>query len=102
MTNPLATRMPSIRTRVWELIGDVATIGTSEVRGKFYRRYREIGLPDGTIMGLDLSFDCNVTADILALQEDDTITVEGVEYRFQRRTPPGGDESGLVTLELKR
>jgi hypothetical protein len=43
-----------------------------------------------------------VSADILALKEDDEVTVEGVAYRFLRHVPPGGDESGLVTLELKR
>ena len=102
MTSPLASRMPSIRERIWSLIGDIAAIGTSDVRGKFYRRYREVALPDGTIAGLDLSFDCNISADIMALEENEQIVVYGVTYRFQRRVPPGGDESGLVTLELKR
>ena len=98
----LAERMPAIRERVWLLIGDLATIGTSEVRGKFFRKYREVQLPDGTISGLDLSFDCNVSVDILALTKDEEITVDGTVYRFLRHVPPGGDESGLVTLELKR
>jgi len=99
---PLANDMPVIRDRVWQLIGDLAIIGTSDVRGKFFRRYREILLQDGSIAGLDLSFDCNVSGDILALVENDEIILQGTTYRFLRRVPPNGDESGLVTLELKR
>lgn len=99
---PLADEMPAIREDVWALIGDMAAIGTSDVRGKFFKRYREVQLPDGNVAGLDLSFDCNVNADILALQENDEIVIQGTTYRFLRRVPSGGDESGLVTLELKR
>lgn len=98
----LALRMPAIRERVWALLGDLAIIGALNVRGKFNRRYREIQLQDGMIAGLDLSFDCNVSAEILAMAENDPVTIDGVVYRFLRRVPPGGDESGLVTLELKR
>lgn len=99
---PLANDMPAIRERVWELIGDLAEIGTSFVRGKFFKRYREVMLADGSISGLDLSFDCNVTQDILLLEENEEIVIQSVVYRFLRRVPPSGDESGLVTLELKR
>ena len=98
----LAGKMPEIRSLVFGIIGDVATIGTTEVKGKFFRRYREVALPDGQIAGLDLSFDCNVSATVLALQEDDEVEIDGTAYRFCRHVPPGGDESGLVVLELKR
>lgn len=98
----LADEMPDIRTEVFGLIGDVMSIGTSDVTGKFFRRYREVALPNGQIAGLDLSFDCNVSDEVLALVEDDEVEIDGTTYRFCRHVPPGGDESGLVVLELKR
>lgn len=97
----LAEKMPEHRDLVWGILGEVALIGSTEIKGKFFKRYREIQMPDGSISALDLSFDCNVTAEVLALQEDDAVTINGTEYRFRRHVPIGGDESELVTLELK-
>ena len=98
----LASKMPEIRDLVFGTIGDVMSIGTSDVKGKFFRRYREVALPDGQIAGLDLSFDCNVSDEVLALAEDDEVEIDGTTYRFCRHVPPGGDDSGLITCELKR
>jgi len=98
----VADKMPEIREMVFGIIGDRASIGSDEVKGKFFRRYREIQLPDGSVSALDISFDCQVSDIVLALKEDDTITIKGTQYKFRRHVPTGGDESGLVALELKQ
>lgn len=98
----LAEKMPEHRELVWGILGDRMVIGSTEVKGKFFRRYREIQMPDGSVSALDLSFDCNVSDEVLALEEDDVVTIQDTEYRFRRHIPEGGDESGLVVLELKR
>lgn len=96
----LADSMPEIDALIFAHVGDTAEIGTETVAGVFYRRYRQIESPDGSVMGLDLSFDCQVNASVLALTEGDTITIKNEEYQFTRRLPERGDESGLVTLQL--
>jgi hypothetical protein len=98
----VADKMPEIREMIFGIIGDRASIGSDEVKGKFFRRYREIQLPDGSVSALDISFDCQVSDIVLALVEDDPITIKGTQYKFRRHIPIGGDESGLITLELKR
>jgi hypothetical protein len=96
-----ADKMPEIREMVFGIIGDRAAIGSEEIKGKFFRRYREIQLPDGSVSGLEISFDCQVSDTVLALEEGDTITIKETQYKFRRHVPIGGDETGLCTLELK-
>jgi len=98
----IADKMPEIRELVFGTICDRAVVAGFEIKGKFYKRYREVVLPNGSIAGLDLSFDCQVSETILELEEDDEVEVQGTAYKFRRHLPEGGDESGLVTLELKR
>jgi hypothetical protein len=98
----VADKMPEIREMIFGVIGDRAFIGSEEVKGKFFLRYREIQMPDGSISALDISFDCQVSDIVLALVEDDTITIKSTQYKFRRHIPIGGDESGLCTLELKQ
>lgn len=96
----LAGRMPEFREVVFGILGETAVIAGNEVKGKFYNRYREIDYQNGTIVGLDISFDCQWRAFMATLNEGDALTVEGASYRFLRRIPDAGDESGKVTLEL--
>ena len=97
-----ARRMPEFDEVVFGLVGEDAIIGGTEVDGIFHRRYREIVLQDGSVAGLDLSFDCQVTAEVLALERGDLVAFEGDNYPFIRAFPEGGDESGLIVLELGR
>lgn len=96
----LAGRMSEFREVIFGILGETAVIAGQEVKGKFYRKYREIDYSNGTIVGLDISFDCQWQAFMASLNEGDALTVEGSSYRFLRRIPPQGDESGRVTLEL--
>ena len=96
----LAGQMPEIDAEIFDAIGETLSIGTDDHKGMFYNRHREVEFADGSFAALDISFDCQITADILALAEGDEVTVEGDEYRFVRRIPDRGDESGLVTIEL--
>lgn len=88
---------------IFEKIGDTLTFGSDSLKGIFYSRYRQIELDDGSVIALDVSFDCQVTGHewVLNLVEDDEVVVAGTTYRFGRRLPERGDESGLVTLALK-
>lgn len=96
----LAGQMPEIDASIFDAIGETLSVGTNETNGMFYDRHREIELRDGSMSALDISFDCQIADWILALDEGDMVTVEGNEYRFLRRLPDGGDESGLVIIEL--
>lgn len=98
----LAKRMADFDEVIFGLVGEAAIIGGAEVKGAFHRRYREIVLQDGSIAGLDLSFDCQVTAGVLALKRGDLVAFEGQNYPVIRMFPEGGDESGLVIIELGR
>lgn len=99
----LADEMAEIDASIFDDIGETLTFGSLEAQGIFFRRYREITLQDGSVRGLDLSFDCQATDQdwILELDEDDEVEIGGREYRVLARLPEGGDESGLVTIELK-
>lgn len=92
-------------------------VGSLSIPGKFYRRYREVGFSDGTFVGVDLSFDLQLTdeneADVMALVENDAVSISAIDdetgaerdlgsYKFKRRMPRDGDESGLMILELAR
>ena len=94
--------MPEFDEVIFGILGDDAIIGGTEVKGCFHRRYREVQLQDGSVAGLDLSFDCQVTAEVLALARGDYVVFEDENYPFIRAYPEGGDESGLCILELGR
>ena len=96
----LADQMAAIDAQIFAEIGDTMLVGSVEVKGIFYRRYRELQLPDGGVAALDLSFDCQRNATVLGLQQGDEVEIKGDVYRFERHVPVKADESGLVTLEL--
>ncbi len=85
---------------VFENVGDDVVIGSEIVRGAFSLRYREVPLSDGSLVGLNISFDCMMNGIIADLVEGDILTFDNVDYLFIRRVPQAGDETGLVTLEL--
>ncbi len=105
--------MPAIDAEIFAALGnegmaEVMTIGTDDVPGIFFNRYRELETRDGGFVGLELSFDCQITDAVRALTKADTVEIRdaqaetGATYRFERRVPDAGDESGLVTVELGR
>lgn len=103
----LAGSMPVIDALIFGAIGETAIFGGNEAAGIFSNKYREIEYPNGTIVGLDISFDCQWQAFMGSLAEGDavTITYPGTDrasesYRFLRRLPATGDESGLTIMEL--
>lgn len=70
------------------------------IRGTFHAKPREVELQDGSFIALDISFQCRITDAIRVLAEGDQIAINDVLYRFLRRIPDLGDESGNVILEL--
>lgn len=87
-------------------IGELAVIDGKEHLGSFRNRHAEVHLPDGVIVGIELSFGCQITQEIRELREGDPITIKlaateaGEVYSFRRRLPNDGTESGFVVLEL--
>jgi hypothetical protein len=110
MSGSLADLMRTIDAQIFAEIGEIAIVGSTEIPGIFTKRHREVPLQDGSFVGLDISFDCQISPAIAALVEDDELHIVardalGAErdlgtYKFRRRLPKGADESGLVILEL--
>lgn len=70
------------------------------IRGRFFLGHREIELRDGSIAALEISFSGPATSEVLRLVENELVRYRGVAYRFVRRLPNRGDETGRVVLEL--
>lgn len=101
----LAHRFESINARLFEAMGETAHIDGVEHAGMFNRRHREMQLDDGTLVGIDLSFDCDYTDQVAELVEGDPVEIvesngERTRYCFRRRIPEKGDETKRVILEL--
>jgi hypothetical protein len=103
----LAASMPAIDSSIFDAIGETLFSGTDEATGIFRNGYREIEYSNGTIVGLHISFDCQWQSWMAELVEGAAvrITYPGSDkpdenYRFIRRVPSTGDESGLIVLEL--
>lgn len=101
----LAKRMRNIDEKIFAKIGEAILIGTDPVPGIFSSKYKEHEFADGLVVGLHISFATQYSPEIGNLTEGDEIEVVadgepvGV-YRFVRRIPMQGDESGKVVLEL--
>lgn len=102
--------MRGIDAELFAELGEVMLIGSLEVPGVFINRPREVEHTDGTFIGLNISFDCQMIdrvknlergtlVKIIAKDDEDNERKLGT-YTFQRRFPDQGDESGLVILEL--
>src|SRR5688572_19821500 len=107
----LAALQREIDGSIFSEIGEVLRFGSLEAPGIFRNAYREIEYPTGTVVGLAISFDCTWAAWMATLEPDvDEVSIVGLDddeaevdlgtFRFIRRIPPEGDESGLVILEL--
>jgi len=107
----LAKGQRALDAEIFDEIGEVLVVGSIEIPGIFFRRPREVAISDdGQFVGVELSFDCQHNATVAALTRGDEVTVlarddDGEEevlgtYRFIRRLPNDGDESGLVVIEL--
>lgn len=83
---------------------DVYLPNGSTIRGRFLRGEQTVGLDVGTLNDpvrvVAVVFHCAATSAVLALVEGDVITHAGVSYRVLRKSPPGGDDTGRVMLEL--
>lgn len=86
-----------LRSRIAD---STAVFAGREVTGAFSRKSREVPLPDGGVLSVAISFDCQYVEEIGLLLTDDIVPVDGVDYRFLRELVPGGDESGLTIVEL--
>jgi hypothetical protein len=83
------------------VVRDIMKIGSYEVPGVFFAEPREIPLAGGSVRGVELSFDCRWEKKISQLTEQDLVTIVGFgRYRFLCEVIPGGDASGMTTLEL--
>jgi hypothetical protein len=83
------------------VVRDIMRIGSYEVPGVFFAEPREIPLAGGSVMGVEYSFDCRWEKKISNLSEQDLVTIVGFgRLRFLREVVPGGDSSGMTTIEL--
>jgi hypothetical protein len=97
----LASEMRDHDAVIFEAIGEVLRIGTTDVPGIFFNEHRDVSFAEGGVMGLEISFDCTISDAVSALEENEEVEiVEHGTFIFLRRIPDAGDESGLVTLEL--
>ncbi|MCK9468485.1 MAG: hypothetical protein M0Q49_03615 [Porticoccaceae bacterium] len=97
----MAKLMQQLDAEIFDEIGEELLLGTTRVPGIFRDRYHEVELIEGGIVGFERSFACQITADIAALQPQAVITVvDHGRFRFVRRVPETGDETGHVILEL--
>jgi hypothetical protein len=79
----------------------VARFGTDELQGAFFDKPREVSLPNGGVMGLAISFECQYDPAIATLNTNDLIAVDDYgSFRFLREIQPGGDESGKTIMIL--
>lgn len=96
--------MQKIDARIFKspIVEALASFGSTEnLAGAFHAEPREIVLPGGDVMFVGISFECQYIDEIGELIENADFTVEGYgTYRFLRELQPGGDESGLTTIEL--
>src|SRR5690606_32930689 len=80
-------------------ISDTMTLPDgSTVGGRFFASHREHELRDGSFVTLEISFMGPATEQVLALVEDELVEVDDTLYRFKRRLPDQGDESGRVLM----
>jgi len=91
---------------IFAVLGELALIDGVVHQGVFNNRPRQIEFDDGSIMAVDITFDCSYTEQVRRLKEGDPVIVkyestdEGERYCFRRRIPSEGDETGKVVLEL--
>lgn len=82
-------------------LGNTARWGTTEKRGAFFSKPRELEVNGQAILSAGLSFDMTYDDDVAQLDPDDLITIDGEgTFRFLRELQPGGDDSGNTTLVL--
>lgn len=106
----LADLQREIDAEIFADLGELMLVRSAEVPGVFFNRPREVGTTDGTFVGVDLSFDCQINDTVRNLQRGDEVKIVAKNdageqralgtYAFHRRVPEQGDESGLVTCEL--
>jgi hypothetical protein len=84
------------------LLSDELTLPSgATVRGRFFSTYTEFELGEGeAAIGLDISFRCRATPEVLALTENELVRIYGKRYRFVRRYPNEGDHTERTILAL--
>lgn len=97
----LAADMSAHDAALLNAIGDTASVGSTDVKGFFYRKPTSIETPNGGLVDLDLSFHCRYD-DVEAWNVATEIEINGETFRFKRHVPEGGTESGWVFVELGR
>lgn len=108
----LADFQREVDAEIFAEIGEVLIRGSIETPGIFFSQYREISLGGEEYAALDISFDCQLDDSIAGLAVEDPVQIVGRDdlgnerdlgtYRFMRRLPNAGTESGLVHVELAR
>lgn len=102
----LADAMKAVNAQIFEAIGEVMLVGSTEVQGIFNKKPREIQVDNGALVGLGLTFDCQYSDTVASLMEGDEVKIKmnNVDtpetYFFMRRIPADGDETGRVIIEL--
>lgn len=82
-------------------LGATARWGTSEKRGAFFSKPRELEVNGQSIISAAISFDTQYDDDVAQLEINDPIEIVGEGmFRFMRELQPGGDDTGNTTLIL--
>lgn len=95
--------MRRIDARIYQsrIVKAIALIGTEPLAGAYFSEAREIEMPDGSLRGVQQSFECQYVPIIATLVRGDIIAIDDYgEFRFLREMQPGGDESGKTVIEL--
>lgn len=97
----LAEKMAKVDAYIFDTLGETMSIGTRDVKGCFYER--EELFDQGVLTGVAPTFHCRYP-EVSELVSGDSVTVrrrgEDHEYRFDRFSPPQGDETGRVRVIL--
>lgn len=83
------------------IVREVITAAGVDIEGAFEREAIDVNLGDGAISSIALTFACPWRDELAGLSEQDIVSIADIgQFRFVRAIPPGGDESGWVTLQL--
>lgn len=95
------TRRIDARIYASRLVKAIARWGTTEKRGAFFSKPREVVVGGGEIRAIGISFETQYDDDVAQLDRGDSIDIDGYgTFRFVAELKAGGDESGKTVLIL--
>ena len=92
--------MARANARIIRHAGDVAVIRGKEVAGVFTEGGTRVVLDEHTVIDRKPTFDCLVSDLPDGIVNDERAEIDERAFFVKEIYPPGGDETGWVTLEL--